>query len=147
MQLERGARQKLRTLLRLLDRGIVSGGDADEMIHLLQGALSLTGVVITDDWSYRGWNRTAGITTEWMQTYEQVSHHDPSAEILSREPAGQWWLLHGDAGVAGRRLGAVDVVLDPIGEEARSEAERRPQGWSSVWRGAVHACVDAEFAL
>lgn len=97
MQLERGARQKLRTLLQLLDRGIVSGGDADEMIHLLKGALSLTGVVITDDWSYQGWNRTAGITAEWMQTYEQVNHHDPSVEILSREPAGRWWLLHRDA--------------------------------------------------
>jgi hypothetical protein len=97
MQLERGARQKLRTLLRLLDRGIVSGGDADEMIHLLRGALSLSGVVVTDDWSYLGWNRSDGITREWMQTYETVSDHDPTATLLTQEPAGRWWLLHRDA--------------------------------------------------
>lgn len=73
-------------LLRLCERGVVTGGDADELLSALQVVTRTRGVVIAQEFTFAGWRCTANLTPEWMAAHTRHRDQDPSDLLLRHRP-------------------------------------------------------------
>lgn len=77
-----------RSLAALLARGIVSGGDADELVTLLGTALDVECLAVGQGFGFTPRARTFEVPAEWMRIHGELVHADPAAPFLERAPDG-----------------------------------------------------------
>ncbi len=84
-------------LLTLCDHGIVTGGDADELLMLLQTAMRCRGAVITHNCTFQSdWCRTSQLEPAWLAAHTRHQHQDPSALVLEGRTFGTPFLVKTD---------------------------------------------------
>jgi DNA-binding CsgD family transcriptional regulator len=80
-------------LVALLQRGIVSEADLDETLELVRTIFDLTGLVVSNEFSYQGWLRLAGDLGNWPDVYTQLAHTDTTIEDIKLSTPGKWFVI------------------------------------------------------
>jgi DNA-binding CsgD family transcriptional regulator len=84
-------------LLTLCDRGIVTGGDADELLMLLESVMRARGAAVAHDFTFESdWCRTSRLDPAWLAAHTRHKHQDPSALVLEGQPFGTPYLVKTD---------------------------------------------------
>jgi DNA-binding CsgD family transcriptional regulator len=101
----------LRSLLQLLARGIVSGGDAAEAGKLLLGTLDASGLTFVDEGAPDECHRAEGVPKRWLATAARLRDQDPARSAVLEAPVGAIWLYGRDASRARPRSPYYDALL------------------------------------
>lgn len=95
------ARRALPALIRLLQRGLVSGGDVAEMFSLYRRVFSLQALVAGQEYGFEAFGRQEDVPEDWMNAHRAVSHADPAPNWLMNAPVGS---VYRAATLGSRRL-------------------------------------------
>lgn len=101
----------LNQLVSLLQRGVVSGGDAEEMMSLVRRCMRAVGVVVSNEFSYRGWAHLNGDLRDWPDRYHQVKHTDTTMDAIRASAPGSWFLIE-RSDDQHRRTAVYDAFVD-----------------------------------
>jgi DNA-binding CsgD family transcriptional regulator len=82
------SRKALSTLVGLLGRGLVSGGDVAEMFSLYRSAFSLQAIVAGQQYGFEAFGRSEDVPEDWMAAHRAVSDRDPAPGWLMAAPVG-----------------------------------------------------------
>jgi len=94
----------LTKLLALTSRGIVTGGDAEELLSLLFATFAASGGAFTQSFGYRDFMLGVDVRREWIEAYHRLRHLDPFTEPLGRLPPGEVFFTVGDTNEEHKRL-------------------------------------------
>lgn len=86
----------LTKLLALTSRGIVTGGDAEELLSLLFATFAASGGAFTQSFGYRDFMLGVDVSRAWIDAYLELRHLDPFVEPLGRLPPGEVFFTVGD---------------------------------------------------
>lgn len=86
--------------VRLLQAGVFSDLEADELLAALSEVLAADAVVVTQQWAGFATSRSQGIPEGWPQAYAGLQHQDPSHAALASRPAGSWFFINEESGEA-----------------------------------------------
>ncbi|HSI05671.1 MAG: response regulator transcription factor [Myxococcota bacterium] len=78
----------MHSLLHLLQRGVVTGGDVDELWGSLLGAFSASSGALTQSIGFNDQSSGRNIPRSWVATYASLRHTDPFAARLAVDPPG-----------------------------------------------------------
>lgn len=110
----------LRATVAILRRGIVCGGDVDELLRVYQTAMRARGVSLADGFGFLPKNRLLDIPPEWPSTHRARMHLDPSPAFLAASGPCAVFTIHEQARAergsrelidASRRAGFVDGAI------------------------------------
>ncbi|HKQ69679.1 MAG TPA: hypothetical protein VJT73_10090 [Polyangiaceae bacterium] len=73
-----------------LQRGIVDGGDAEELLNLLGTALDASATVLATPIAWGGFNLSDGLPSGWPNTYMAVRQWDPLIQRVCNPTVGTW---------------------------------------------------------
>lgn len=120
----------VRDLVGVVDRGVVSEGDAEEFFASALASFRGVAMIVAENHSFSGWNRHRGLPQGWVTGYAGVQSSDPSIDFLDRAPLGSAFLVNRDSSDAEKAtpvyalLQAVDLcdstvfrVPAPLGRE------------------------------
>lgn len=82
------SRKALSTLVGLLGRGLVSGGDVAEMFSLYRATFSLQAIVAGQRYGFEAFGRSEDVPEDWMAAHRAVSDRDPAPGWLMSAPVG-----------------------------------------------------------
>jgi DNA-binding CsgD family transcriptional regulator len=82
------SRKALSTLVGLLGRGLVSGGDVAEMFSLYRATFSLQAIVAGQQYGFEAFGRSEDVPEDWMAAHRAVSDRDPAPSWLTSAPVG-----------------------------------------------------------
>ncbi len=82
------SRKALSTLVGLLGRGLVSGGDVAEMFSLYRAAFSLQAIVAGQQYGFEAFGRSEDVPEDWMAAHRALSDRDPAPGWLMSAPVG-----------------------------------------------------------
>jgi DNA-binding CsgD family transcriptional regulator len=80
-------------LLAFLEKGLVSGADADEMLDLMCEAFGLCGLVLGSQFHYDAWHLIGGDIGDWPERHAEVAEDDPCGDYLHSSPVGSWFVF------------------------------------------------------
>ena len=87
----------VRDLVRVVERGIVSDGDAEEFFASTLASFRGVALIVAEQHSFSGWNRHQGLPEGWVTGYAGVRCSDPSIDFLDRSPLGSAYLVNRDS--------------------------------------------------
>ena len=96
MGLSRPRSDGLRRLLELTGRGIVTGGDAEELLSVLFKTFAASAGAFTQSFGFRDFMVGVDVRREWIDTYLALRHQDPFIELLATLPPGEAFFTAGD---------------------------------------------------
>jgi DNA-binding CsgD family transcriptional regulator len=136
MSIGRRRARALEKLLRLVRRGLVSDGDGDEFVDLYARAFGARGIVVGQEFGFHPWCTSAEIPPEWPAEHTRLRAQDPSAEFLTREPAGTPF-------IASRRCGPEEQKRELFQFYSRREgfADVMVQRFTTPWQNDVFLAV------
>ena len=80
-------------LFAFLEKGLVSGSDADEMLDLMCKAFGLSGIVLGSQFHYDAWHLIGGDIGNWPERHAEVAEDDPCGAFLHSSPIGSWFVF------------------------------------------------------
>jgi hypothetical protein len=108
----RGERARTFVAVRkLLGRGIVTGGDAEELMGGLTQLFRAQSAVITQGFSFAGWNVAVDVPATWFSLYARHGHEDPSKARLAGS-MGETFLIDRDSTVIEKQRELYHHLLD-----------------------------------
>lgn len=155
----------LSSLLALLQRGLVCGGDLEEMFSLYRRVFDVQGMVCGPMYSFEGLSRCEDVPADWQAAYTATAHQDVAPKWLAQAPAGSVCLAsrlegvgpdleHEFSEVHGWRDCAVSFMNGSLGSFVSMGCYRRGQPYSdeertlmSLLHPYVSAALGTESAL
>ncbi|HWP06154.1 MAG TPA: helix-turn-helix transcriptional regulator [Polyangiaceae bacterium] len=104
----------VRDLVRVVERGIVSDGDAEEFFASTLASFRGVALIVAEQHSFSGWNRHQGLPEGWVTGYAGVRCADPSIDFLDRSPLGSAYLVNRDSDDASKAT-PVYALLQAVG--------------------------------
>jgi len=84
----------------LLERGIVTGGDAGELLARLARLMGAQAAIAGQGYGMADWNVQNRVPSAWPALHGRYRHQDTTEPIISRSPPGTWLRIRGDTGLA-----------------------------------------------
>lgn len=81
---------------KLLERGVVTGGDGEELSCGLRKLFDLQAIALAQDFSLAGWHIGIDIPDAWAGLHQRYVHQDPSVRKLGAAPIGETFLIDRD---------------------------------------------------
>lgn len=79
-----------------LRRGILSPGDAEEVLHLLMAATNASAAALATPMAWAGFNVSANVPSDWPRVYLPVRQWDPLLQRVCDPRVGGWVRGHDD---------------------------------------------------
>ena len=86
-------RGTLGTLLKLLERGVVSGGDASEAMDLLARVVGAEAVAAGQGHRFAPWSIRTGLPDAWIEAHARYFAQDQIVPRMARTAPGTWFFV------------------------------------------------------
>jgi DNA-binding CsgD family transcriptional regulator len=93
MGFSREKTRALGTLIKLLERGVVTGGDANEAMAHLFKVVGVDAVGGGQGYNFAGWSVREGLPDSWIRSHARYLSQDKIVPRLESSPPGSWFFV------------------------------------------------------
>ena len=104
MELRGEKARGVRQLQSLLARGVITGGDGEELAHLTRTVFGAHALAFAQHFDFAAWSVVVDVPPAWLELHGRYRHQDPSAERLEHAPHGDTYLVDRDTTEAGKDI-------------------------------------------